>query len=270
LPADGPLIPNQDAGRLQAAQPAPVAEKRARTERPGPPPLSRGASDELRRQLVTELEQLKTADAVADWAHRAIPLKNQLAPGDAQVVEDAFTARLRQLGELEPAAHNGQELNSPGNRSTELDHGEQMVTVISKPVRERDREHLRFVAAQPCLVCGRTPSDPHHVKFAEPQAMGRKVSDRFAVPIRRLHHRELHRQGHERTWWESQGIEPLQIAATLWDKTHAVVPGAANSAGDGHPATDGTLNGRHFGNGAGAAGRNQSGETKPMLGPEAE
>jgi len=48
------------------------------------------------------------------------------------------------------------------------------------------------------------------------------------------------------------------------------VPGAANSAGDGPSATNGKLNGRHFGDGAGAAGRNQSGETKPNLRPEAE
>src|SRR6202021_765990 len=124
--------------------------------------------------------------------------------------------RLSQLGEFEPAAQKRQEVDRPGNRSTELDHGEQMVTMISKPVRERDREHLKFVAAQPCLVCGRTPSDAHHIKFPEPRAMGRKVSDRFTVPVCRLHHRELHRTGNERTWWESQAIEPLQIAAPLW------------------------------------------------------
>src|SRR3984885_6780609 len=122
LPADGPLVPNQDAGRLHrpwplkgAARPAQVSEKRARSERPAPPPLSRGASEELRRQLVTELEQLKNAEAIAEWAHRAIPLKNQLATLDAQAVEDAFTARLSQLGEFEPAAQQGQGGNSPGN-----------------------------------------------------------------------------------------------------------------------------------------------------------
>jgi hypothetical protein len=54
--------------------------------------------------------------------------------------------------------------------------GDEAVSVISKPVRERDRDHLRFVAAQPCLVCGRTPSDAHHLKFAEQRTMGRKVS----------------------------------------------------------------------------------------------
>jgi hypothetical protein len=87
------------------------------------------------------------------------------------------------------------------------------------------------VAAQPCLVCGRTPSDPHHIKFAEQRAMGRRVSDRFTVPICRLHHRELHRRGNEHAWWDGQGIDPLAIAATLWGRTHPVNP-FANLAGD--------------------------------------
>src|ERR1700728_893708 len=72
LPADGPLTPNPDAGRSHShwplkgvARPAQVAEKRARSERPAPPLLSRDASDELRRQLVTELEQLENAEAIA-------------------------------------------------------------------------------------------------------------------------------------------------------------------------------------------------------------
>src|SRR4051795_8115319 len=35
----------------------------------------------------------------------------------------------------------------------------------------------------PCLVCGRAPSDAHHLRYAEPRALGRKVSDEFAVPL---------------------------------------------------------------------------------------
>ena len=98
-------------------------------------------------------------------------------------------------------------------------------------MRERDRDHLRFVAAQACLVCGRSPSDPHHIKFAQQRAMGRKVSDRFTVPICRLHHRQLHRGGNERAWWQSQGIDPLAIAASLWANTHAGEPAAAEVMG---------------------------------------
>ena len=161
-------------------------------------------------------------------------------------------------------------MNSLDNQSIQVDRGEQTVTVISKPVRERDREHLKFVASQPCLVCGRTPSDAHHIKFAEQRAMGRKVSDRFTVPVCRLHHRELHRRGNERAWWESQGIDPLGIAATLWGKTHAVVPAAANIPGDRPAGINRKLNGRHFGSEAGAVGRPQNRETKPIVRPEAE
>jgi hypothetical protein len=231
--------------------------------------LSRDASDKLRRQLVSELEELKNSEALASWAHRALPLKNQLSAADAQTLESAFIAKLSQFGEFEPGEAKHQEANDRGNQSLQADPGEQRVTVIGKPVRERDREHLKFVASQPCLLCGRTPSDAHHIRFAEQRAMGRKVSDRFTVPICRLHHRELHRRGNERAWWESQGIDPLVIAATLWDTTHAVAPTAANIPGDRSTTFNGKLNGRHSGNVAGAD-RPQNCETKPILGPEAE
>src|SRR5262249_29168484 len=139
--------------------------------------------------------------------------------------------------------------------------GSNEVTVIGKPVRERDREHLKFVAAQPCLVCGRTPSDPHHIKFAEQRTMGRRVSDRFTVPICRLHHRELHRRGNERVWWRRQEIDPLAIAATLWGKTHAVAS-PADLAADMDLAAN--FNGKQVG----AAVRIEIDETKPILRPE--
>ena len=154
----------------------------------------------------------------------------------------------------------------------QTDPGDQAVSVIGKPVRERDRDHLKFVASQPCLVCGRTPSDAHHIKFAEHRAMGRKVSDRFAVPICRLHHRELHRHGNECVWWQSQGIDPLAFAATLWARTHAVAPADAAIVGDRDQSagTNTQLNGRHSGTGAAAdADRRRNDETKPIRGPEA-
>ena len=36
-------------------------------------------------------------------------------------------------------------------------------------------------------------SEAHHIRFAQPRALGRKVSDEYMVPVCRLHHRELHR-----------------------------------------------------------------------------
>jgi hypothetical protein len=50
----------------------------------------------------------------------------------------------------------------------------------------------------PCLVCGRKPSDPHHLRFAQPRALGRKASDEFTVPLCRMHHREVHRADDEK------------------------------------------------------------------------
>jgi hypothetical protein len=94
------------------------------------------------------------------------------------------------------------------------------VVYIRKPVRERDQHHLRFVGSQPCLICARRPTDAHHLRFAQVTAMGRKVSDRFTVPLCRLHHGELHQRGNERLWWQERGVDPLAVAAALWKGTH--------------------------------------------------
>ena len=206
-------------------------ERPARGERPKAPPLSADASERLKQQLILELEQISEAEALAAWAHRILPLKNQLSATDAQTVEEAFSAKLRQLNSATPAQPEGTGEKAPKRRRREAPQ----VRPISKPVRERDRNHLRFVASSPCLVCGRSPSDAHHVKFAEPRAMGSKVSDKFTVPICRLHHRELHRRGDERIWWDSLGIDPLLIAANLWERTHNITLGTAKSDNSPYP-----------------------------------
>ena len=78
----------------------------------------------------------------------------------------------------------------------------------------RDRDHIRLVTARPCIVCGRLPSDPHHLRFAQSRALSRKVSDEFTVPLCRGHHRELHRHGDEAAWWSRHGIDLLGVART--------------------------------------------------------
>jgi hypothetical protein len=92
----------------------------------------------------------------------------------------------------------------------------QLVTPLSKELRLRDRDHLKFVSTQPCLACGRSPSDAHHLKFAQQRAMGRKVSDEFTVPLCRTHHRELHQRGEELLWWQQLNVDPMPIARRLW------------------------------------------------------
>jgi Rad52/22 family double-strand break repair protein len=112
---------------------------------------------------------------------------------------------------------------APDVRPAQIDKS---VLAIAEPKRLRDKAHLKFVASQPCLVCGRQPCDPHHVRFAQPRAIGLKVSDEFTVPLCRGHHRQLHQAGNEATWWERLRINPLETAKTLWDLTHprAAVP----------------------------------------------
>jgi hypothetical protein len=227
-------LPEQTSGNEQLK--APTFERVARkAERPAakPPGLSAKASEDLRFQLISELSMLTDPEALAAWAHRVLPLKDQLARTDAEAVEAAFAAILTEL-----SARPGQNTNGNAGQLSSANAGIEAVTTIPKPIRERDRHHLRFVATQPCLVCGRSPTDAHHVKLAELRAIGRKVSDKFTVPLCRLHHRELHRRGNERVWWQSQGLDPLPIAAALWEKTHVV----ASEAGGMKDGVDGPIN----------------------------
>ena len=88
------------------------------------------------------------------------------------------------------------------------------------------KRHLKFVAAQACLICGRQPADPHHLGFAQPRALGRKVSDEFTVPLCRAHHREVHRSGNEQEWWKPYNLDPHTVASALWVQTHSVASAA--------------------------------------------
>ena len=204
----------------------------------------------MRPPRIAELGAFAEAEALTAWAGRVLPRKNQLATSDAQAVETAFAAKLSELegdGAVAPPLELKNESPSDNDcGSVRNEPSTQTVVVISKPVRERDRDHLKFVATQSCLVCGRTPSDADHIKFAEQRAMGRKVSDKFTVPVCRLHHRELHQRGNERVWWQKQGIEPLALAAALWKKTHIVEEITDSSS---EVVTREKANGRHFSNG---------------------
>jgi Rad52/22 family double-strand break repair protein len=109
---------------------------------------------------------------------------------------------------------------APAAPAVDLAKIDKSVLAIAEPKRVRDKAHLKFVASQPCLVCGRQPSDPHHLRFAQPRALGLKVSDEFTVPLCRGHHRQLHQAGNEIAWWEGLKIDAMVIARQLWEQTH--------------------------------------------------
>ncbi len=98
-------------------------------------------------------------------------------------------------------------------------HVDKSALPLSEPRRYRDRAHLEFVASQPCLICGRQPCDAHHLRYMQPKALGRRVSDEFAVPLCRTHHRALHRHGDEAAWWTAAGIDAVTSAHRLWQHT---------------------------------------------------
>jgi hypothetical protein len=108
---------------------------------------------------------------------------------------------------------------------------------IAEPKRHRDKAHLRFVASQPCLLCGRQPSDPHHLRFAQPRALGLKVSDEFTVPLCRGHHRQLHQAGDETAWWDNVNINAPEIAKGLWEESRKkIFPAVAQASQQQVPA----------------------------------
>jgi hypothetical protein len=182
----------------------------------------------LRDRLVAELDGLQSADEAASWAHRCLPKKNTLTGTDAELLEAGFRLKLAALDDDRPDDGLQQtartmpgappEAEAPAAAASQVAAGG--VRDTGKTIRLRDKDHLKLVSKQPCVVCGREPSDAHHLRFAQPRALGRKVSDEFTVPICRLHHRELHRHGDEAAWWSNLKIDPAPIAIALWQSTH--------------------------------------------------
>jgi ERF superfamily protein len=203
------------------------------------PPALLGAtlSASLREILLAEIAAVGSSELAARWAQDALPRKNSLTAADAKLVEEAFERRVSELAlpevmtpreeeaAIAPAfatnANGGQAAARPdsdrGNPTSNTNPDPQKpidksVLAIAAPRRYRNREHLRSIVKMPCLVCGRKPSDPHHLRYAQPRALGSKASDEFTV----MHHREVHRAGDERAWWKAAGIDPLKVAGKLW------------------------------------------------------
>jgi hypothetical protein len=183
----------------------------------------------LRDQLIAQLKGLNSAEEAADWAHRVLALKASLVFADAKQVELAFQLKLSTLVTDEPCAAEQPEASRRRRRGRDRATGvNKTILALPVPRRIRDREHVKSVAKQPCLVCGRRPVDAHHVRFAQPASLGRKVSDEFTVPLCRGHHREVHGCGDETAWWNNMGIDPTGSARALWLKSHPL-PSVAGS-----------------------------------------
>ncbi len=193
--------------------------------------LEPDASASLRDRLLADLAGLGMGEDLDRFAQTCLPVKNTLCADDARRVEEAFQAKLRDVGTAEAAASEvapQPDLPPPAPEIPEaMDETEpakidKSVLTFPELRRHRDKAHLRFVARQPCLVCARQPCDAHHVRFAQSRGLGLKVSDEFTVPLCRGHHRELHRAGNEASWWGTRGVDAVAAARRLWTETHPV------------------------------------------------
>src|SRR5215470_14847715 len=187
----------------------------------------------LREQLVAELKEIDSSEEAANWAHRVLGAKSTLTAADAACIEEAFRAKLALVatntsdGSVMPQETEQPQIQSrsvrgkKGQRATLIDKS---VLALPEPRRVRDRQHVRHVTSQSCLICGRRPSDAHHLRFVQNRALSRKVSDEFTVPLCRGHHREVQGSGDEVAWWNKAGIDPTVAARALWLKTHPRPP----------------------------------------------
>ena len=244
-------------GNGQAGSRSTAPGRRPPAPRPAAAALNPDQSAQLRTRFLAELGALGTADQLAEWAQRILPLKNTMTPEDANSIEEAFRSRMSAIepeltsgepgfGQLDSGTvlatqdeeapkrrrrtkanqknrvssrERGSAVPAPSDESGEALRVDKSVLTLNEPRRYRNRAHLEFVASQPCLLCERRPSDAHHLRFAQPSALGRRVSDEFTVPLCRSHHRALHRRGNEPEWWKENGIDPVEIAQKLWETT---------------------------------------------------
>jgi len=214
-------------GRARGVAPSPRA--------PILPPVKSAA---LRDRLLGEIATLTSQEKATSWATGALAAKNRLTADDATLVSDAFERLLSRWPPVDsPSVASAGSVRTvaaqTGGASAQAEIGapdappepgqrpgiDKSALAVPAPRRYRDRDHLRHVARQPCLICGRKPSDPHHLRHLQPRALGRKASDEFSVPLCRIHHRLVHRVGNEAAWWQDAGIDPIKVARKLWNES---------------------------------------------------
>jgi len=133
------------------------------------------ASAVLRDQLIAQLKDLNSTQEAAEWAHRVLVSKDTLGSADARQVELAFQLKLSTLVTDPPSAAD--QPQGPRKRRKSRDGTSRVnktVLAFAVPRRIRDREHVKSVSKQPCLVCGRRPADAHHLRFGSQRLWARR------------------------------------------------------------------------------------------------
>src|SRR5262249_4513119 len=133
----------------------------------------------LRQELLLEVSKITDADEAANWAGERMGAKNTLMAADAQLVESGFEQKMLEFAAAEKAASASslveigaeqaevastatvEQVKAVRAETVRAERIDKSTLTIATPRRLRSKDHLRLVAQQPCLVCGRKPSDPH-------------------------------------------------------------------------------------------------------------
>jgi hypothetical protein len=249
----------QSNGQTAAARPRADGNRKRPEALPVKSALGEQLSASLRESLIEQIAAISSTDDATAWAYRNLSAKNTLSAVDAKTVEQRFQKKLSQIESTPDGPPHDVTTQSHANAGIAVTPFTQKppaiarkrsprmsVQALGKPVRLRDKDHRRFVLRQACLVCGRVPSDPHHLTFTQPRALGRRVSDEFMVPVCRVHHRELHRSGDEAAWWRRLNIDPLPVALRLWQQTRSDdrAPATPDPRTEPNPAAQGAPSNR--------------------------
>jgi ERF superfamily len=205
----------------------------APSARPAPATLDPEASTVLRDQLAAELKGISSADEATTWAYRVLAAKGTLVAADADKIEEAFQQKLT---EFESASEVGKRRKAASRnlaRRTEALRIDKSELSHPEPRRIRDREHVRFVTKQPCLMAvGRPPTRIIYVlrsigRLAERSATNSPCRS-AAVIIARSIAVAMRRHG-----GGNAGIDPAPAARALWLKTHPLPTGLEAESMDG-------------------------------------
>ena len=179
----------------------------------------------------------RNQDTVAQLRQSLPELKSEKGQHYGEILSGLYTARIQEFAarvSKERAKSKQKPAKSGGGTASKSAPEEKQVGKLKPakkekvetapfqkgPRRIRDKDHLEFITTRNCVICGRCPSQAHHIRYAQPRALGRKVSDEWTIPLCAIHHRALHDVGDEETWWNQQKLDPLKEAERLWQMNH--------------------------------------------------
>jgi hypothetical protein len=73
-----------------------------------------------------------------------------------------------------------------------------------------------------CLICGRSPADADHLRFAQPRAMGARSATNSPYPCAESITGTSITSETKSPWWERRAIDPLATSRMLWISTRRI------------------------------------------------